>query len=308
MQDRIYTAVILQCISALLRRSLRAWLQSSLFAQLWRVVWQRVSLRTRRCALNAWRILKDGAVSNRRVARKEHQMQLGKTRSRAWRGWVHMCEKRSVTRQRREAAQACWMRSKRVNLLGILGEWKGHVDWMSTDQRIEALSGAVESYEQALKEVGDEKNSLEVEKQKLDRLVGGMNTQMQQREIAREELLAEFESKFTTLQANYVRSDAACHAWKSKLEEEQYLSHAMLAAAQEREEQMKMECTAAITTHNHLEEEVAAKNTVIDTLQQRVHDLLAEISFAGEYVQHNCRVCVATLWNTVQHTIHVTYT
>lgn len=186
-------------------------------------------------------------------------------------------------RQHGGVARVCRLRLERLHLLGIFSDWKGHAAWISTDQRIHTLSGAVESYEQALREVGDEKSALEMEKGHLAASVSSLEQALRERDSARQELLREFESKFTTLQAEHVRSAEASHSWKSKLEDEQYHSHVALTAAQGRTEQLTLQFETALANRRQLAEEVATKNTVIATLQQRVQDVLAEISLAGEY-------------------------
>ena len=142
-----------------MRASLRAWR----FRAVWRVVWQRVSLRLRRSVYSAWRHGKDAAIANRRVARKGHEVKQVKLSSQAWRGWeLRLRERHGTKRCTAAAVCAALQRSSRRLLFGALLKWRGRANQALIDRRIDTLTMAVESYEQALKDVGKDDYVLNV--------------------------------------------------------------------------------------------------------------------------------------------------
>ena len=99
-------------------------------------------------------------------------------------------------------------------------------------------------------------------------------------------MLNELESKFTELQAEHIRTVEASMTWRSKLEEEQQRTHLTLTESEMQAQQIHQQLNASLNTINQLSEEVNAKNVMIGTLQQRVQDLLTELSTLGEFLLH----------------------
>jgi len=149
------TAVFLRHISGLLQRALREWGRRAS----WRVVQRRGNRRRRRSLFAGWRHAKDLslrcclAASSRRRQLRLQQCAL------AWRGWLLFSGERAWGRRSEGVARVCQLRALRLLLMGVWTEWKSLAAWWSTDQRVQGLVSAVESYEQALKEVDMEVRS-----------------------------------------------------------------------------------------------------------------------------------------------------
>jgi len=187
----------------------------------WHVVWRRVSLRIRRCTVAAWRRGTGSAIANRRVARKVCALQQAKRVAQVFREWdLRRRERAGVRRRLEHAARAAVGRSVRMLLFGVVSEWIGKARTGRAEQQIHKLTMAVESYEQALTEVGNEKAGL----------------QMQQA------------------------------ALKTRLKEEHCQT-----------ERLQHQLEAAHVNARWLAGEVAEKDVVIASLEQRVHDLSADL-------------------------------
>jgi len=151
-QYRAESAVVQRHLELVLRASLQCWRGSTS----WRRLQRRVQASKCRYTVTAWRLVKETAVGNRRVARKGNQVQLLKCTGLAWRRWICFCEAYAINRRNEGIARCCLRRSWRIELVGSFGRWKGLATMHATDQRIQTLSVAVESYDQALQEVTDE--------------------------------------------------------------------------------------------------------------------------------------------------------
>ena len=193
-----------------------------------------------------------------------------KDKAGAWHRWVLFLWTKKIRKQHWGVASACRQRAENMLLSGFIAEWRNVAASNARDQQIHTLTAAVESYEQALNEVAAERVALEADKSNLEQAV-------KEGEKARQSLLQEFESKFTMLQAEHYRTAEASVSWKSKLEDEQYHSHQFLAAARGDIEQLQKKFEDAASRNHHLAEEVAAKDAVISTLEQRVTGLLDEL-------------------------------
>ena len=186
-----------------------------------------------------------------------------------------MCERRNRGRQRDGIVRVCRLRSARLLLLGVQNMWRNHVAKHAQNQQIHTLTLAVESYEQALREVTAKRDALQINNVELE-------GKMQQSDTARQWLLKDFESKFTELKEAHFRTAEAVEMWKSKLQEEQYTSHVARTEAKRDLDEMQRQVEAAGASIGYLSEEVAAKNTIIATLEQRVKDHVTEICALGD--------------------------
>lgn len=94
----------------------------------------------------------------------------------------------------------------------------------------------------------------------------------------------ELESKFTELQAEHIRTVEASMTWRSKLEEEQQRTHQTLTESEMQAQHIHQQLNASLNTINQLSDEVNAKNVMIGILQQRVQDLMTELSTLGKFL------------------------
>ena len=258
-----------------MRTSLRAWR----LRVVWRVVWKRVGLRTRRCVCAAWRHSTATSVANRRVARKGYEVRQVKLSAQAWHRWeLRLGEQRITDRHTETAVRAALRRSARMLVLGILLEWRGRAAQATTDAQVDMLTVAVESYEQALKDVGIEKSELLLEKVELEASVATLSHALQVADNDRQNCTALYEAKLKHLQAQQQRATESSLSWKSRLD----AASDTLSEAHGQTEHLRQQLEASQTNSICLADELAAKESVANTLQQRVQDLLVELSNLDE--------------------------
>ena len=136
--------------SALLQRALHAWRRRLC----WRFFQRKVHCRNRRRVFAGWCRAKDRSLCSCLVASvRKHKLELKlKQSALVWHQWLHFCDPRAWGRRREGIARACQLRGLRLILLGVWSEWKSLAAGLSTVQRMQGLTLAMESYEQALKE------------------------------------------------------------------------------------------------------------------------------------------------------------
>ena len=111
--------------------------------------------------------------------------------------------------------------------------------------------------------------------------VTDLQRKLREADTAKQALFQEFELKFGCLQEEHCRTAEASFSWQSKLEEEQFHSHLTLTQAENKTQHLQLQLDDAHIANKLLSEEVAAKTIIISTLQQRVQDLLTELSSMG---------------------------
>ena len=134
--------------AAVMQRALHAWRRRLCL----RFVQRKIHRRKRRSVLAGWRRAKDRSLCSCLVATGQKQKLELKQSALVWRQWLLFCHQRAWARRREGIARACQLRALRLLLLGVWSEWKSLAAGLSTVERMQGLTLAMESYEMALKE------------------------------------------------------------------------------------------------------------------------------------------------------------